>query len=149
MLVDTYYPLGRSKDVIRHGVRGIELMPVMQFIDRGLMFPYCGGDGELYTATVDALSGQPNGQARIAALNAILDATIVAPRALIALDSAFVKQANDYQTQFKILKVANTMLGRVGYPIISNYWINRPSSDSADMPVNDGKIRILAFGFYS
>jgi hypothetical protein len=145
-LLEAYYLLGRSSDVITHGASAIRILPVMPFSDRSLMFPY-GED--VYAATLDALAGQPGGRARIDSLIAILQRSTVPAASLVALDSAYDWKGREYQMILSAWTSIGTKLGTAGAPLVSNYWLNRPASDSATVPVNDGTIRILEFGSYS
>jgi len=149
VLVEAYYQLGRSRDVVRHGVRAIHLVPALSFYDRGLLFPYTGGDGKLYAALVDALTGQPGGLEQIKALNTRIQAAIIPTPALIAVDSGYIARGHIYQSVFTSEMTVNGMLGMQGKPIVSGYWLNRPTRDSATLIVNDGKIRVLEVGSYT
>jgi hypothetical protein len=148
-LVSTYYFLGRSPDVIRHGVRGIELMLAMHFYDRGLMFWGLGGDGELYAATVDALAGQPNGRRRIDQLNAILEKSVVPTTTVAAMDEAYPELAKTYNAALTRMIEGNALVGTSASAIVSNYWVNRPTSDSATVPVNTGQVSVIEFGSFT
>jgi hypothetical protein len=140
-LVGAYYMLGRSADVIRHGTRALQQFGSVPYMDRHPMIVYY-----IYACTVDALSGLPGGRDQIDALDRLLRAPAItaAPQQLLALDSGFAMEGRvrlGYIEQQMIRQSA--MLGRLGEPLVSNYWVNRPTTDSAIIPVNDGKIRLL------
>jgi hypothetical protein len=151
-LLRTYYMLGRTDDVIRNGEQTLALLPVMSFWDRGLMFPisFHGGDGLIYIAMVEALTGRPGGAAKIAAMNKLLADISVPSAKLVALDSGFWYRGQDYQRALRPLILANAKLGTTGAPIVSNYWVNRgASTDSAAIQLNDGKIHVLGTTAYT
>jgi hypothetical protein len=141
-LVYMYYLLGRSADVIRHGTSAIALGAVMPFSDRGAL------NGRVYPATVEALAGQPDGPAKIAALNTTLLAALAASPAHIAYDSNYANMAVDYASNAKAMIMVSAMLGTKARPVVAQLWINRPKSDSATIAVDDGKIRIIEVSDY-
>jgi hypothetical protein len=146
-LVDAYARLGQSVNVIRHGVRAFQLMPLMQFYDRGQLLPsWCACD--FYPTVIDALSGQPGGKNRIDSLNALAKAVLIPSPSLVARDPEFAKHGREYQEQLNTLIAATSKIGSQGAPLVSNYWLNRPTRDSAQIPVNDGKIRVLEVATY-
>jgi hypothetical protein len=144
-LVDVYYQMGRSADVIRHGVRAIQLVNVMPFNNRVVMFP--SGSG-VYFSTLDALTGKPNYKTTVAQLNAVLSESVVPSPALVALDSDYFYHGRYYKSSLDKYVEAGALLGNRSDPMISNYWINRPSSDSQSVSVTDGKIRVVEIGSY-
>jgi hypothetical protein len=142
-LVSAYYQLGRSNDVARHGTRAMALVAVMSFFDRASM--YWGGRN-LYAATVEALAGGPGGRALIDQVNATLRDAAVPSAAIVALDSSFRRIGQEFTYNLNNMVRASERLGSVGAPLVSNLWLNRASPDSATVPVNDGKIRIIETG---
>jgi hypothetical protein len=144
-LVKVYSILGRSDDVVRHGSRAIELVGSMEFIDRGEMF---GGGAEIYAMTALALTGMSDGPARLRTLNARLQVATIPAAAVVATDSAFLSRSRWYQESLRQMQLIGNLVGDVGRPLMSNYWLNRPTRDSASIPVNDGKIRVVETMFY-
>jgi len=147
-LVQAYYLLGRSDDVVRHGVHAIEQLPTIPYQDR-LIAVYPNGIHDLYIPTVDALTGQPGGQAKIDRLNTILRQEVKAPSAIVALDSEYLDHQRASENELSIYLRGSALLGTKGAPIVSNYWLNRPTRDSATVPVDDGRIHVLLFASYN
>jgi len=143
-LVYVYYLLGRPSDVIRHGVRAIELGPLMDFVDREALL------GEyMYPVVVEALAGQPGGADKIAALNRSLLAAVTLSPALLAQDSGYAYLARYNVPDAKNMIAVNALLGTPGHPLTAQLWLNRPTRDSATIAVNDGKIRIVDVSDYN
>jgi hypothetical protein len=136
-LVAAYYHLGRSADVVRLGTQVLHL---------GRKVPYVDGNTAMwmYYKVVDALSGEPDAPKKIAELTALLRSTYrPPPREAIALDSGFIKAGKwEYMSMEEMIQRA-AKLGTPMAPLLSNYWVNRPTTDSAVIPVNDGKIRLI------
>jgi hypothetical protein len=151
-LVDTYYRLGRSQEVLKHGLTALDMIPRMTFFDRCLMFslslPGCGS-GELYMATIDALTGRPGGGAQIDALNKRLTIAIKASAADVSPDTGYTERGRTYEGTLKYMIDGTARLGTYAKPIVSNFWFNRSSSDSAVIAVNDGKIRVMEIAGYN
>jgi hypothetical protein len=152
-LVDTYYLLGRSKDVLRHGLTALDMIPKMTFFDRCLMtslsLPGCGS-GDLYAATIDALTGQPGGGAKIEALNQRLKTAMKASPADVAFDTAYALRGEAYENAIKYMILGTSRLGTKAKPIISNYWFNRgPTRDSGVVLLDDGKVRVIEVAGYN
>jgi len=145
-LANAYYFLGRSADVIRHGVQAMSLVGRMEFRDRWSLF---GVRKDLYVMTVEALTGLPDGRQQIDQLNARLKPLAVTPPELIALDSSFYWFGVQYQAAVQLFVTMSERLGAVGAPIVANYWINRPTRDSALIPVNDGRIHVVEVATYA
>jgi hypothetical protein len=139
VLLNQYFLLGRSADVIRHGTAAIALLPQMSYIQQGEFIDNL----YLYGTTVAALTGQPDGRATIATLNATLRATIEPPPGSIAIDSAYSGAETSRRWSVNKAIVKSAMLGTVGKPWIGQYWVNRPTHDSAAIGVADGKIRLV------
>jgi len=137
-LLTTYYLLGRSPDVMRHGTHAIALLPRIAYADRDFL-----GLGDVYGPTIDALTAQPNARPAIEQLNATLRAIASPAPALIASDSAYYWMGQGEPAQIENLIAGNARLGTSGAPLIAHYWLNRASHDSATVPVDDGKIRIV------
>jgi hypothetical protein len=144
-LISTYYMLGRSDDIVRLGLQVADLAAKIPFADRGVVFD----DLLFYGELVAALSGKPGGRAKIDTLNAKLRAAAVPSPADVAIDAEYVKTGSRYLYRIKRQIEANSLIGALGQPLTAQYWLNRPTSDSATIAVNDGKIRIVEFGGYS
>jgi hypothetical protein len=143
-LTNAYYLLGRSADVVRHGTRVIELVGRMPFHNRSMFLPY---GGRVYSQVMGAVAGMSDGRIHMTQLNEMLRTFTVPPASLVALDTAFIVMGQGYQDALQFLQSGMAQLGTPGKPLISNYWINRGSSrDSALVPVNDGKIRVISVG---
>jgi hypothetical protein len=144
-LIGTYYFLGRSIDVARHGVRALQQFASMPYIDRE---PYL--ITYIYLCTVEALSGLPEGRKQIDQLNRLLrdPAITTPPPNIVALDSEFVQEGRSRQQDIERRIKEGALLGQVGEALVSNYWVNRSTTDSAVVPVNDGKIRLLEIFSY-
>jgi hypothetical protein len=141
-LIQSYYLLGRSKDIARLGTRAVTLLTIMPYANRSLEFQPT--DDIIYGATVEALAGEPDGAAKIARMSTEFLAAAVPSPAMIALDSAYDSWLGHwFQSKARRWVQGNARLGTQGAPVTSNYWVNRPTSDSATIPVNDGKIRVL------
>jgi hypothetical protein len=137
-IVQAYYSLGQSEEVIRYGMQGIRLLPAIEYIDRTP-----AGMDYLMTQTVEAMTGRPDGRAMIDTVNKILLASFIAPPEMIALDSTFLKVQAYRQGRFGALVQVNKMLGNRGKPFIAKYWVNRPTRDSAEISVNDGHVHVV------
>jgi len=138
-LANTYYVLGRSQDVARHGKTAIALLPVMPYHERYLA--YLGN--ELYAITVDALAGMPQGRAAIESLDtAYLAGTVITP-GLVAFDSTYAIIADGNRRSAHNAIVGNAKLGTPAAPLVAHYWVNRGSHDSTTVVMNDGKIRLI------
>jgi len=137
-LQTAYYHLGRSADVARLGITAMQRLKVL---------PYRDQEPEeldaMYLYTVEAVSSQPDGRAKIDAMNAILRSTYDPPPALLAVDTALVHVADNRKDGWEYKIKIGARIGTQGAPLMSNYWGNRPSTDSAVIPVNDGKIRLI------
>jgi hypothetical protein len=146
-LMEQYYRLGRSDDIIRHGIRALRRIPVLpyveQWLDGRLGSPY-----SVYLMTVESLAGRPNARPLIDSLTAILEATIEPPASLVAEDSTWSGVARNRRWHFDGLQALVKMLGTMRPPIVGNYWVNRPTRDSAVMSVTDGKIHVIVHGSY-
>jgi hypothetical protein len=139
-LVYVYMLLGRSQDVIRHGTAALNRLPDIPYILQGY--------GSLYYEVAQALSGQSDARPKIEALNVLIRSTYDAPADLLALDSGFAWTAASRRAEGeKMIKIA-ALLGTEGAPLLSNYWANRPTTDSAVIPVNDGKVRLIEIFSY-
>jgi hypothetical protein len=145
-LMSVYYFLGRNAEVVRHGMAAMALLPQMPFDERGMEYwaPY------VYPTTLDALLGLPDASAQIAALTAAFRAGATIPPAelarLVAHDSMYAKMAKAFTYRVNDAVRVNAKLGTSGAPIVAHYWVNRGAPDSATIPVNDGKIRLLQSG---
>jgi thiol-disulfide isomerase/thioredoxin len=139
-LMETYVFLGRSPDVVRLGTAAIHLLPLVPYLYRSP-----GNEiGLRYLEVAQALSGQPDARAKIEALNAVLRSTYAPPPAeYVALDSGFIGESRYRQSEVEEMIRNVALLGTQGVPLVSNYWVNRPTTDSAVIPVNDGKIRLI------
>jgi hypothetical protein len=141
-MVKTYKMLGKSDAVIRHGMQAIKLMPQAAYGDQLAGF---GVAGEM----LDALSGMPDAQAQLDTIAAILKASIDPPAALLVQDSAGVVYVQGIaQNAYNMWIKQRSLLGQVGEPFVAQYWVNRGSTDSASIPLNDGKIRIVELFSY-
>jgi hypothetical protein len=141
VLVSAYYLLGRDADIVRLGTSAIALGSRIPFVDRGVLTA-------VYPATAEALAGQPGGAAKIAALNKELLRALVASPADIAYEASFAKKSADFVKDAKTMIKVYELLGTQAAPIVAQFWINRPKSDSATIPVADGKIRVLEVSDY-
>jgi hypothetical protein len=104
-----------------------------------VMFP--GGPYDpLYLITMEAVSGQPGGRARVEALNTVLTAaaTTVPPG-----DATYSGVRWAYEEKLAVYLKTGALLGKPAQPLIASYWLNRASSDSSTLLLNDGKIRLL------
>jgi hypothetical protein len=144
-LVRTYYCLGRSPDIARHGIRALLQFAAVPYIERepGLITG-------IYLWTIEALSGLPEGRGQIEWLNRVLrDPSLTTPPPnVVALDSGFLQEGRGRRGRIEIGIKEAALLGQVGTPLVSNYWVNRPTTDSAVVPVTDGKIRLLEIFSY-
>jgi hypothetical protein len=144
-LLDAYYSLGRSADVIRHGTAATALLAKMSYIDQAYFVDFVPVG---YMKLVNALTGQPDARAKIEAINAALLATIEPSPGLVAIDSAYWDQRNSRKASIEGAIMRGSLLGTVGKPWVAHYWVNRATNDSADVAVNDGKIRLVEdFGY--
>jgi hypothetical protein len=137
--VQTYYRLGQSRQVAQHGARAMVLSGIMRYQDRVAMFP--GGPYDpLYMMTMEAVSGQPGGQARVEELNAVLKvaATTVPPG-----DVTYSGMRWIYETKLADYLKTGAALGTPAHALVASVWLNRATSDSGALLVNDGKIRLL------
>jgi len=142
-LIWTYYLLGRSADVIRHGDAAIALLERIPYQNRNLFFGQV--EEHVYSPTVEALTGQPDGRAHIARLNAQIRAAVTVPSALLTEDKDYQYVEGMYKQGASAFITGNEKLGTAAAPLIAHHWINRGSSDSATVSMNDGKIRVLEF----
>jgi hypothetical protein len=138
-LMGTYYLTGRSANVVRHGLRAIALLAKIPFHERRNEMMY----GAVYTMTVDGLSGRSDFHQQMEQVNRLFNAATTAPPGLIAFDSGFANTERSYRYGVKRLIAGNAMIGKSGAPLVAHAWVNRGSSDSATVPVNDGKIRVI------
>jgi hypothetical protein len=145
VLISTYFMLGRSDDIVRLGLRVVDLVAMIPFIDRDAVFDNLLFYGELAAA----LSGKPDARATIDAVNAKLRAATVLSPEDAAIDTAYAKLALRYKVRLEPQIEANALVGTQGKPLSAQYWLNRPTSDSATIAVDDGKIRIIEFGGYA
>jgi len=143
VLVEAYYQLGRADDVIRLGTRAIALVPVMEFIDRSVMYDF---GKELYVATAEALAGRPNGRARIDSVNAILRRAATPAPTLAALDPWIGIRGSMNTERLTSYVATSDRLGRKGARVLRNYWLNWPGHDSAAMAMDDGRVHVLVIG---
>jgi hypothetical protein len=145
-LMNVYYFLGRNADLARHGTAAIALLAQMPFDERGMEYRF----PRVYPMTLDALLGLPNATAQIAALNESYRAGATVTPAelarLIAQDSTYALLSRGFAYKANEAIQVNAKLGKPGAPIVAHYWVNRGSPDSATVPVNDGKIRLLQIG---
>jgi hypothetical protein len=145
-LMRVYYFLGRSSEVARHGKSAIALLSNMPLGERHAEYTM----PQVYPMTVDALLSLPDASAQVAALNDAYRAGAVIPPAerarLTAIDTIYAKMAEFFPRYAKSTIATHAKLGTPGVPIIAHYWLNRASTDSATIPVNDGKIRLLEVG---
>jgi len=137
-LQDAYYHLGRSADVARLGIVAVQRLAALPYLLQSVE-----EIGPIYIYTVEAVSGRPGARATIDALNAVLRSTYVAPPAVLAIDSTYVHIGESRKSWFEDLIQIAAHIGTQGAPLLSNYWVNRPTADSAVVPVNDGKIRLV------
>jgi len=144
-LANVHYLLGHSADVIRHGTQAVKLVSKMPFYDRQEMYIF-GAD--LYTEMVTALAPLPDGKARVADINAGLRAATAVPAENVALDTSFIGFGKAYEQNMTTMIAGNALLGTKAVPFVANYWVNRPSRDSATLYVDDGKIRLVDLGGY-
>jgi hypothetical protein len=152
-LQSVYYTLGRSGDVIRHGLRAVAVVNDIAFADRG-MTTYSPNAAAFYGELIDALSGQPDAREKIAAVNATLVAGTIPSSALIMLDSGFVRRGKWYAESVHGMIQAGGRIGTRGEDIEGNYWVNLPrkgtwGAATASIPVSNGKITILEVGSFN
>jgi hypothetical protein len=143
-LVGTYMMLGRSDAVLRHGMSAMRLLPSMAYADQeqyGFL---------VANQLLDAISGMPEAQAKLDTIATYLQTTIHPPAAMLVEDSSLVVAAEGRrQIMYEKWTKNRELLGQVGKPFFAQYWVNRASSDSASIPVNDGKIRIVQIFDYA
>jgi hypothetical protein len=144
-IANVHYMLGHSADLIRHGTQAITLVPKMPFYERQEMYIF-GCD--LYTEMATALAPLPEGKARMAALNAILRAGTAVPAKNVALDTSFIGLGKALERSTTAMIASVAVLGNKAVPFVANYWVNRPSRDSATLYVDDGKIRLVEISAY-
>jgi hypothetical protein len=103
------------------------------------MFPW-GPYDPLYMMTMEAVSGQPGGQARVEELNAVLKAaaTTVPPG-----DATYSGMRGMYEEKLADYLKTGSALGTPAHALVASLWLNRATSDSGTLLVNDGKIRLL------
>jgi hypothetical protein len=140
-LLWTFYLMGRSADVARHGMRAIELLTAMPFTDRRLLFEHV--EERVYSPTVEALTGQPSARQAIEQLNAMVRAAARPTPTLLAVDADYAYLGSAYQRSAEEMIGGNAKLGSAAAPLIAHRWLNRTSGDSATMSLNDGKIRLV------
>jgi hypothetical protein len=149
-LVQAYYVLGRSPDVIRHGVDALMLLPRMHYAYRDIFYGL--PDDPVYGATVEALTGQADGRARIERLNQVIrEAAIPSPQ-LVATDSTYDFVRGFFQLRADRLITGNAKLGTIAAPLTGHYWFNTAGEAPAvpiAVPVNDGKIRVVEIAHMS
>lgn len=145
ILVSQHYMLGRSDDIIRYGVQALRLIPKMPYLEQwpdGMRY----SPSVVYIRTVESLSGRADARPLIDSLTAILEATIEPPASLLAQDSTWAAVRAQRRWNLKGIRELVDMLGTVRPPIVGNYWVNRPTRDSAAMSVTDGTIRVVVHG---
>jgi len=148
-LAGIYYLLGRSSDMLRHGLRAVAVLPDVELVDRSAMF----FDPQFYSELVGVLSGQPNAPARIATLNAALLAAATPSAAVVARDAGADGRGKRYQSSLHEMIVVGTRIGTPAQPVEGNFWVNLSAPGSVSgphtIPVADGTIRILEMGHYN
>jgi len=149
----TYYALGRGADVARHGELAVACVKDMEFFDRGGWQPTMYGEAgkEFYIQLVEALSGQPNGRARLDAVNAALLAGTVPSRELLAFDAQFAWIANGYAEWLKFIQSITARIGTKGPDIQGNFWVNLTAAGVVNaevrtISVTAGKITLMEMG---
>jgi hypothetical protein len=147
ILLNAYYLLGQSADVARHGTLAINRLRGLPYFDQD---PYELRLTDIYLKTVEALGGQSDARPKIEALDTTLRmvAGMEVPTDVVALDPRFAWKKQERLGAIEYMIRAGARIGTQGQSLISNYWVNRPTTDSADIPVNDGKIRLLEIFSY-
>lgn len=147
-LVNVYYRLGMSAEVAHIGLQMYAHVTDIPYHLRGAVYDL--GPSFQYGAVIDALGGQPNGRAKIKALNTELLAATKAPAELVAFDSSFVWHERDSREWAERWIRAADRVGLQGTPIFAQYWINRGASREAQtVNVADGRIRVVEIGHFS
>jgi hypothetical protein len=126
MMLRAYYVLGRSDDVVRHGIRVMQLLARVQFAMRQ---PFFIGD-DVYGPTVEALTLRADARERITALNAMVRVATVPSPELIAFDSAYYYIGMGYKHTAESWITGNAKVGTSAAPLLAHYWINRPAARS-------------------
>jgi len=157
VLLNTYYLLGRTSDAVRIGLQLVHLVSV-------LPFPYRGGPGSniydkegdlVYGMILDAVGAHPNGAATIRALNAELLAATTPPASLVAFDSTFFWNGEDWKGKMQLRVKTTNQIGQQGAPLSASYWVNRgvtrdtsreARQRTQSIAVNDGTIRVIEVG---
>jgi hypothetical protein len=140
-LLWTYYLLGRSADVVRLGTQAIQIAGIIPFANRNMLYGQV--EEQVYSPTVEALTGQPNARAQIDRLNVVLRAGAIPDPALIAFDSVYARLGEMAQGAAEYWIASNAKLGTQAAPLVAHHWLNRPSHDSTTLSLNDGKIRLI------
>jgi hypothetical protein len=146
-LAHTYYVLGQTGDVVRHGLRAIELIEKMEFVDRLTMYSPAGAKS--YAEIIDALSGQPNARARIDTVNAALERMATPSAALLAKSPECKWQSEGYAYILHQMMATSRRIGTRAEDVEGNYWVNMPSSAPQTMSMANGKIHVLIISNYT
>jgi hypothetical protein len=164
-LLYTYYLLGRSADVVRHGTHVVQHLSVMSFAHR-VMFYF--SDDDIYGPTVEALTAQPEARTKIDALDRLVRAAAMPSPQLVASDSLYSYLGRNYLAIVDGWIAGRAKLGLPAAPLQAHSWFNRstPSAHGVvqqtstlatplanvvhsvtgevlTMPVADGKVRIV------
>jgi hypothetical protein len=138
----SYYGVGQANDLIRTGEEAMQLVARMPFPERAVFFVEFRGK-EPFFKLCEALSGQKDGQARIAQVAATVQAAAVPPAAIVAIDTGFVTIGGIWGEGVRLQIATMKRLGTTADPIVSNYWLNMPSRDSQTIALNAGKIHVF------
>jgi hypothetical protein len=101
---------------------------------------------ERYGILIAVLSHTANGAAKIEAFNANLRGALSAMPDSVALDYEFANAERESSQGVTLLINAHALIGQSAKPITSNYWINTADTTPHDLPLRDGKIRLIEFG---
>jgi len=147
LLSNTYFLSGKTTEMIRHGMRAMDCLERMDFTDRGLMY---SDFQSLYVDLISVLSGQPDGPAKIAKINASLVAATTPPPALAAMDESFARTGDYWHSAAQQMITLGNRVGQRAPNLLGNYWVNVPSTGATrgvdSMVVTDGTLRVVELG---
>jgi hypothetical protein len=122
-LLEIYYILGRSADVVRHGTRTCQRVSAMPFAHRAMFYAF----DEVYGPTVEALAAQPNARTKIEEVSRLIRATALPSPQLVAFDSAYYDLGRGYRSTAERWIAGNAKLGTSAAPLVGHYWLNQPA----------------------
>jgi thiol-disulfide isomerase/thioredoxin len=141
-LAQTAYLAGNRAAVARFGTEALLLANRIPFHARHFtIFPDVGDP--VYSITIEALAGQPDGVVQIRRIHEVLRSATVPSPAVVALDSSFVSVGRGYAHKLRKLIEINALVGTQGKPLVAHVWLNRREQSSDTVFLNDGKVRLV------